>query len=210
MSPRLLNSMPRAEMNDALIRERLHHEHLRPHHRCPRTLVLDEFGIRHGRCRADIAVVNGTLSGYEIKSERDSLSQLGDQIQMYSAVFDHAVVVAARMHVKGALRVLPDWWGLISCFGDESGVVRFEMERQSKLNPSVDAVAVAQLLWKAEVADILAALGQPASVLRERRGILYERLVDSLPLRDLQQCVRERLKRRKSWRRHERPSLGGG
>ena len=54
-------------MNDGRIRAAFHGKILRRQHLCPETLVLDELGLMHGRCRADIAVVNGCLIGYEIK-----------------------------------------------------------------------------------------------------------------------------------------------
>ena len=36
-------------------------------------LVVDELGLCQGRARIDLAVVNSSLHGYEIKSERDTL-----------------------------------------------------------------------------------------------------------------------------------------
>ena len=58
-------------MNDMLIRESFHRQVLKRYRRSPHTLVLNELGLRHGKCRADIAVVNGSLTGYEIKSDDD-------------------------------------------------------------------------------------------------------------------------------------------
>jgi len=63
-------------MNDAGIRRNLHCKKLRRHHVDPDTLVVDELGLKHGKCRADIAVINGHLMGYEIKSDDDSLRRL--------------------------------------------------------------------------------------------------------------------------------------
>jgi len=75
-------------MNDLQIRKAFHRTFLRTHHRDPSTLVLDELGLQHGKSRADIAVINGDLSGFEIKSDVDSLQRLTRQIERYSAVFD--------------------------------------------------------------------------------------------------------------------------
>jgi hypothetical protein len=48
--------------------------------------MLDEFGLEHGEVRVDVAVINGELHGYEIKSERDTLERLPRQVKAYSAV----------------------------------------------------------------------------------------------------------------------------
>ena len=42
----------------------------------PSALVLDEFGLACSSARVDLAVVNGCLHGYEIKSDVDSLARL--------------------------------------------------------------------------------------------------------------------------------------
>ena len=72
-------------MNDAQIRSSFHSKKLRRHHATPDTLVVDELGLKHGKCRADIAVINGHLIGYEIKSDDDSLHRLARQVEAYNA-----------------------------------------------------------------------------------------------------------------------------
>lgn len=60
--------------------------------------LLTEF--RAGTCKADLAILNGTASVYEIKSERDSLSRLHNQIENYQKVFSKVFVIAADRHVS--------------------------------------------------------------------------------------------------------------
>src|SRR5438093_602201 len=100
-------------MNDALIRERFHKQRLWRFHASPNTLVVDELGLKHGKCRADIAVINGHLAGYEIKSDEDSLDRLEEQVEVYSAVFDRATVVVGTKHVGSIRSVVPRWWGIV-------------------------------------------------------------------------------------------------
>ena len=47
------------------------------------TVVIEELGLCRGQVRVDVAVVNGLLHGYEIKSDRDSLRRLGVQVEVY-------------------------------------------------------------------------------------------------------------------------------
>jgi len=197
-------------MNDALIREHFHRQVLIRHHRSSHSLVVDELGLRHGKCRADIAVVNGSLVGYEIKSDEDSLGRLTDQVDTYSAVFDRAVVVTGPKHKKAVISALPNWWGIIVCHHGKRGAIRFETWRAAGRNEQVDPVAVAQLLWKIEAVEILKNLGEPPNILRQRRSVLYEKLVDALNLVQLRSKVRECLRRRTNWRHHAPLSLGAG
>ena len=100
-------------MNDEQIRRQFHRKRLRRHHDDSETVVVDELGLKHGRCRADIAVINGHFIGYEIKSDNDSLRRLPEQIDVYSAVFDRASVIVGEKHACAVKSLIPGWWGLI-------------------------------------------------------------------------------------------------
>src|SRR5437867_10015901 len=104
-----------AIMNDSLIRENFHRQVLNPDHACPKTLVIDELGLNHGECRADIAVINGKLSGYEIKSDLDSLVRLKRQIRAYDTIFQSASIVVAPRHLRKVIRTVPLHWGICVC-----------------------------------------------------------------------------------------------
>ena len=64
--------------------------------RHPGTLIIDELPICRHAARADLAVINGHFSGYEIKSDRDTLKRLGSQVDAYCRVFDYVAVVTAQ------------------------------------------------------------------------------------------------------------------
>jgi len=187
-------------MNDELIRESFHRQVLQRYQTSADALVLDELGLCHGKCRADIAVVNGSLTGYEIKSDQDSLERLHEQIKAYSAVFDRAIVITGTKHRDPILAQLPKWWGVIVCDQGRRGGIRFAIWRRAQWNKRVDPVAIAQLLWKAEATEILEGLGEPSSISRQRRSLLYERLARMIDLAELKRRVRECLKLRKNWR----------
>jgi hypothetical protein len=198
------------KMNDGLIRESFHRQMLQRYHDAADTLVLNELGLRHGKCRADIAIVNGRLIGYEIKSDEDSLKRLDEQVQIYSAVFDRASVITGTKHLDAVLSRLPKWWGIVLCKLRRDGGVRFEILRRGEWNVRIDPIAIAQLLWKAEAGEILESLGEPPNLLRECRSVLYERLAAAIDLAQLQRRVRECLRQRRDWRYPKPLSLGGG
>ena len=66
------------------IRRQLHAAHSAD----PDTRIVEEMGIWSGSVRIDIAVINGELSGFELKSDRDTLERLPNQADLYSRVFD--------------------------------------------------------------------------------------------------------------------------
>jgi hypothetical protein len=187
-------------MNDAFIRSSFHRNVLQRFHASPDALVIDELGLSHGRCRADIAIVNGRLAGFEIKSDQDSLIRLSAQIKFYNAVFDHVTIIVGRKHAEAILALVPKWWGIVVGHSCAKHGVRFDTLRSPTSNERVEPYAVAQLLWRNEASSVLEKLGEPASILRQRRSALYERLAAILTLSELRQTVTSCLKRRKNWR----------
>lgn len=196
-------------MNDALIRENFHRKVLRRYHSSSDVLVLDELGLMHGKCRADIALVNGRLIGYEIKSDEDSLDRLGEQVIAYGAVFDRATLIVGERHAKSVRSLVPRWWGIVIGSRYSEGEIRFKTLRRAELNRRVNAYSLAQLLWSNEARALLEELGEPPKVLRQRRSALYERLVELLSLAELRRQVTRRLKIRTNWRQHVLPTPSG-
>lgn len=197
-------------MNDPQIREAFHRIFLQEYHDEPTTLVVDELGLEHGRCRADIAVINGHLDGFEIKSDADSLARLGSQIIKYNAVFDHATIILSGCHLENVLSMVPKWWGIILVEERAKGGIGFQIIRQSSVNQNVDDYSVAQLLWRDEAQEILIDLGIRGKQLREKRAMLYRYIVEILDSYDLRFIVREYLKKRQNWRLPVLPFPNGG
>ena len=67
--------------------------------------MLTEFRV--GSCKADIAILNGTSTVYEIKSERDSLVRIQDQVSWYRRFFAHVNVITGEHHIKNVLATVP-------------------------------------------------------------------------------------------------------
>ena len=97
----------------------------------PEHKIVEELGINHGSVRADIAVINGIMDCYEIKSDRDTLQRLPEQIRAYNAVFDKITLVVGFSHVYEALEIIPDWWGVKIAKTNTTGDVIFSAIRES-------------------------------------------------------------------------------
>lgn len=187
-------------MTDSEIRRSFHGKMLRRYHGAPDTLVVDELGLRHGSGRADVAVVNGRLLGYEIKSDRDSLARLKKQIPSYDAVFDSITIVVGARHRSTISRRVPRHWGIMLAMTNEGGRMSFKFKRLPKANPRVDLLSVVQLLWKAEALEIVREINSSREIVRFQRSQLYRYLVKNVPAEKLRRQVRERLRNRSNWR----------
>lgn len=69
--------------------------------------------VRVGKSKADVVVLNGTSTVYEIKSEYDSMARLPSQLASYSRVFDHVNVVTAPSRVEQVQALLPAHVGVV-------------------------------------------------------------------------------------------------
>jgi hypothetical protein len=193
-------------MNDIEIRQNFHKKKLRRQHTQKDTLVIDELGLNHGKCRADIAVVNGHLIGYEIKSDNDSLRRLEEQVKSYNSVFDMVSIIVGDRYINSIQNYIPQWWGVIVSVRGPKGAVNFDMIRKARTNKNVDLISLARLLWRNEAEEILRQKKLPPRILRQPRAILYEHLVDKLDICELRKFIREYFKKRKNWRCPESPS----
>ena len=89
----------------------LTHKVLLGKHSLQTASMLTEFRV--GECKADLAILNGTATVYEIKSERDSLARLDRQVRAYANVFARVYVIAADSHVGAVLNTVPDEVGIL-------------------------------------------------------------------------------------------------
>lgn len=194
-------------MRDRDIRITLRRE-LQSHYSQYDTLLIDELGLCQGNARVDMALVNGALSGYEIKSEVDTLQRLPHQIEVYSKILDHVTVVASGSHVEKTEKLVPYWWGLTEAV-DREGQVVFRAIRHSQHNPSIDAFSLAQLLWRNETLAILNGLGITKGLSGKPRYFLWRKLAENQSLDDLKTSVRECLKVREGWRSDPPQTLSG-
>lgn len=187
-------------MNDSIIRKNFHRKILRKYHADNNTLVIDELGLNHGENRADIAVVNGLMIGYEIKSDNDSLYRLEEQVKSYNAIFDELNIIVGSRHFKNIQKYLPKWWGIIIADKGPRHAVKFELYRKSSRNKKIKPISIARLLWRNEVILLLKQRQISPTLLRKPRAFLYETLVDLVNTDELRKSVREILKMRKNWR----------
>jgi len=89
----------------------LMHKILLGKHSLQTASMLNEFRVCE--CKADLAILNGTATVYEVKSERDSLSRLERQVTAYAKVFAQVYVIAAEDHIDAVLKSVPKAVGIL-------------------------------------------------------------------------------------------------
>ncbi|TDQ84229.1 hypothetical protein A8950_0777 [Dongia mobilis] len=187
---------------DSDIRLALHAKRLRRFKTHPDALVIDELGLAHAKSRIDVAVINGCIHGYEIKSAIDTLERLETQINIYRQTLEKLTFVAAPKHVASILASAPNWSGVIAAEQGPRGAINFCVVRDSATNPDLDPIMLAHLLWRDEVIDLLSLAGYRAKDLRKPRRQLYELLCENMTLRELTGTIRRVMTRRQRWRGH--------
>ena len=159
------------------------------------TRLVEEMGVWSGSVRIDIAVINGSLSGYELKSDRDTLERLPHQLTLYGRVFDFLFLIVGKRHAEKARKLLPEWWGVKIAVEGDTGIELVPYRPPSQ-NPCLDPYLIAELLSKEEAVGVLQAFGLDKGWRSKKIRLIHDRLANELPLDELRQQVRFVLKRR--------------
>jgi hypothetical protein len=186
-------------MNDRIVRKAFHNIVLKKSHNSVDTFVIDELGIKNGIVRADIAVLNGCLVGYEIKTEKDTLERLQNQVNAYNEVFDKAFIVVSEKHLEKALQMIPDWWGVYLINKKRDKIV-FKCLRKSKTNKFKSTLSIAQFLWKSEAIEVFETTFNKTISSNKTKSYLQREIASAHNPKDLGQIALSYLKNRKDWR----------
>ncbi len=174
-------------------------------------MIIEELGLCRGTVRVDIAVVNGTLKGYEIKSARDTLTRLSAQATAYNRIFDTMSIVVAERHLRAAAAIIPEWWGIqVATTHEAASSLMIEHLRGELPNTAVDPESLVQLLWRDEVLSLLDQRNAARSLKNKPRRVLWEALAKTVPLSELKDMVRDCLKSRSGWRSDPPQRQGDG
>jgi hypothetical protein len=165
------------------------------------TRIVDEFPVCSGQRRVDVAVVNGELAGYEIKSDVDKLLRLAGQSATYAQVFDRMWLVVGQHHCDEAMAAVPDWWGVHLAEAASGRVVLTELRTAERNRDEQDPVAIARLLWRDEALALLDEFAVGDRKLRRgSKRHMHTALADALDLETLKARVRATLQARQNWR----------
>ncbi len=151
---------------------------------------MPEFTIQNGFARVDIAVLGEEMHGYEIKGDLDSLIRLERQREAYNSVFDKVTLVIGKKHLLDALRIVPDWWGIMiaKSLNDPDFVSLIEI-REPLSNPSQDYLSIANLLWKEEILNILHESNRAKGLSNKPKKEVCQKFVEAVKIQELKTNV---------------------
>lgn len=112
--------------------------------------LFTEF--RAGRAKADVVIVNGTSTAYEIKTELDSLGRLPGQLASYARIFDRVYVVTHESLAGKIERAVGRDVGLL-CLTDRYSLRR--LRAASSNADRVDPVSIFDCLRQDEYCEIV-------------------------------------------------------
>lgn len=186
--------------NDPIIRSALKKNLKKRYAQNRKLRIIEELGVQHGTARIDIAVVNGIMHGYEIKSDQDTLQRLPEQMDIFNSVFDKMTLIVGKNHLYGAINIVPDWWGIVIAKINKNGSVVFSRIRRAEFNKNQNSVSMAKLLWKEEAVRILEENGEARGFYSKPRDLIYEKLAVVLDQKTLSKKIREAIFFRTNWR----------
>lgn len=184
---------PAVVPSDADIRSALRSTLVDQHASNPDTVIIDEHGLCRGKARVDVMVVNNVLHGYEIKSDRDSLRRLGNQIDFYGKVLDRATLVVGKRNLRKALQMVPAWWSIIIVHTHAQNV-RFTVVRNGQENPRRDPRSLVELLWLDAAIALLEERGAARGVRGKPRRVVWDRICQQCSEDEISETVRNHLK----------------
>jgi hypothetical protein len=167
--------------------------------------IVEEMTICSGGARVDLAVINGNLHGFEIKSEADTLVRLAGQITAYNQVFDTMTIICGAKHLDAITTIIPEWWGIYSVKYNLCAVELTKV-RCAEMNQEVCGLALAQLLWKSELAALLNEAGLKKGISSKPCRELWQIVSNTFSTDALRDKVREILKFRADWRVAPQPA----
>ncbi|KZN96481.1 hypothetical protein AZI98_08595 [Aeribacillus pallidus] len=186
------------KLKDQDIRKVLLEELNKKYYHDPETRIVNEMGIHNGRSRVDIAVINGILHGYEIKSESDTLTRLPRQMDYYNRLFERMTIVVDKKYFEEVKELVPHWWGIILVNKTNTGV-RLVQKRKGRKVASQDKELLLNLLWKKELEGFVDFLGYPKSMKKLRKGLLFELILKECDIKTIREYVYSTLKNREPW-----------
>lgn len=161
--------------------------------------IIEEFVICDGLARADVALANGILHGFEIKSDCDTLERLSNQINCYDKTFDKNTIVVGIKFEDVIQYHVPKHWGIEVAYINRFGNVSIKRQRAAKINKHISLNNLLDLLWNPEIKAFLKENKIRGYSNKDRAG-LKELAIKAIPFKELKNYTRETLKTRVGWR----------
>lgn len=156
-------------------------------------VLINEMVIANWNRRADLAVANGRLYAYEIKSDLDTLDRLEGQVYAYLDRFDKVTVVTTPKFVLSVASQMPDQVEIWEASRQNQSVI-LRMARRGRTKDITSRRMLCGFLLKTELLSLLRKHGIGASVSTPREALIP--LMQGVSVKDLRPYVLDCLKNR--------------
>lgn len=143
--------------------------------RVPPKIIVDEMNVHNGNARADLVALYENTHCFEIKSDKDTLSRLQNQIEYYDYSFDRVHVVVTSKFIHKIQDIVPTYWGIILATYSNNKL-KFSIVRNAKRNPSFDPEKALLSLWKSELLELNSQICESRTPLRITREGLAKKI----------------------------------
>lgn len=162
--------------------------------------VFQEFGIMEGSVIADIVTIDmfdGTISGYEIKSDDDNFRRFPKQMDAYSKVFDfnHLIIGSRLSRQVNENCECPSGWGI-----EIAHEAELETIRHSARNMSASVYELVRLIWRNEAYALLKRHGLGKRMSAASRGRMWAVLCERVDTCVLRSEILRTITERKGWK----------
>ncbi|MNO19158.1 hypothetical protein D3C76_88860 [compost metagenome] len=162
------------------------------------TRIINELGIDFGASRVDVAVVNGIIHGYEIKSDMDNLNRLPRQISYYNRLFQRMTIVSSRKYYEQIYEMVPQWWGIKVLSADNKRLIE---KRKGRVQNNQDKELLLRLLWKKDLEGFVDFLNLPKKLKLFKKNQLLEIFTQEADIKLIREYTYQALKNRPNWRK---------
>ncbi len=163
-----------------------------------RLRIFEELCI--GKSRADaILVRENKIVGFEIKSDKDNLLRLEDQMKDYTRFCDECYIVTGDKHLEEIPLVVPEFYGIIRIYLDEDEQARLEVVREAAKDPKESKRRKIKhqmsLLWRTEITRI-AKNNKVKPISKKSKPKIAMMLADNMEYDELRRAICEELMER--------------
>jgi hypothetical protein len=152
----------------------------------------DQHSTIDSKFRADLAVANGKLAAFEVKSGADTLKRWPSQSAAYMRVFDEVWLCCHGKHLSKALEITPVNLGLM-VIDDLGGMA---VVRPARINNDIDPFDLTGLLWRDEL-NFLCEKHEVTARSRDTKSQVRTMVAEHIPLPMIRSYVLARLKVRR-------------
>lgn len=153
-----------------------------------------------GKSRADAILVHeNKIVGFEIKSDKDNLLRLEEQMKDYTRFCDECYIVTGDKHIEEIPMVVPEFYGIIRIYIDDKGASNLEIIRYATKDPKESRRRKIKhqmsLLWRDEITRI-AKTNKVKPISKKSKPKIAMMLADNMEYDDLRRAICEELMER--------------